>query len=718
MLIKNCLPPRYQRRSKMFTVPASVLLLLGVMPISVCFQCEKNVPHCVTSLIVDNSFTMIDKEKGPLYTENRKVLSARYGQEVDINSVITADGWNMTRKLITANGTMPGPDIIVHQNQKITIVVYNHLLSEEISIHWHGIEQFGTPAMDGVPFVTQCPILPGQSFNYTFTPHIGGTYFYHSHSGVQSDMGLFGAFVVLRERDPTPLECQKIVQLQEWNHLHDPETILKSLNHVDTTADPINYFTGSHSVLINGRGEYDNNMAPLTVFRFNVSETYLLRVISASSNKFFLFSIPGIKLTVKETDGDEILPITVDKIIIYPGERYDIELNLQSVPEGLYNITVNLLVGRTLVVNREKNVGIAMVHVTNSINSYATVLNDSDTSEVVLNCPFLIYPNEPNFTCVPVSQLKSMNLEKEIHVNKKSNRTASHFLNFSYRGTKQSAVNGRIFRNPSVAALIQPDEVDVSCPRCDAENYCTCSYSVNLETGAEIILVMSNLGKEFLDTHPIHIHGHKFQILRMGLLSITSTGDVIPTNDLRCSESLTNEESLCYSVKWDNKIWNNLSNIPDINFQNGVRKDTIILPAGGYVVARIWATNPGVWLLHCHMTRHLFEGMAVMLNESFQHVVNLPSDIPICTSFYNKKKYLPQNTETTTPSSQTITKSTQSVHNTFTTKSKTSMFGENEDSVVLGIIITLAVLACLLVISNLYTIHVLRSQGKASITGH
>lgn len=693
------------------------LFILQIIHISVCFKCDEKVPHCVTSLIIDNSFTMIDKEKGLLYTQNRKVLSVSSGEEVDVNSVITADGWNITRKLITANGTMPGPDIIVHQNQKITIIVYNHLLSEEVSIHWHGIEQFGTPAMDGVPFVTQCPILPGQTFNYTFTPRIGGTYFYHSHTGVQFEMGLFGAFVVLRDRDRTPLERQKIVQLQEWNHLHDPETILKSLNHVDTKADPINYFKGSHSVLINGRGEFDNNMAPLTVFRFDANKTYLLRVISATSNKFFLFSIPGIKLTVKETDGDEISPITVDKIIIYPGERYDVELNLQSVPEGLYNITVNLLVDRTLEVKGE-NGGFAMVYVTNSINSSATILTDSDNPEVVLNCPFLIYPNKPNFTCVPVSQLESMDLDNEIHVNKKSNKTVTHFLNFSFRGLKQSAVNGRIFHNPSVAALIQPDEVDVSCPGCDAENYCTCSYSVNLEAGAEIILVMSNLGKDFLDTHPIHIHGHKFQILRMSLSSVTSTGDVIPTNDIRCSETLSNEDSFCYRAKWDNTTWNDLSNIPHIDLQKGVRKDTIVLPAGGYVVARIWATNPGVWFLHCHASRHLFEGMAVMLNESFEHVENLPADIPICKSFYYKKKYLPKITETTTTISQTITISNQSTHNTFTTSSEKSMFGDNGETVVLGIIITLAAFAICLVISNLYTIQVLRNQGKASITGN
>lgn len=77
---------------------------------------------------------------------------------------------------------------------------------------------------------------------------------------------------------------------------------------------------------------------------------------------------------------------------------------------------------------------------------------------------------------------------------------------------------------------------------------------------------MFNLGKEFLDIYLIYIYGYKFQILWMGFLFIILIGDVIFINDLRCSEFLINEESLCYSVKWGNKIWNNFSNIFDINF--------------------------------------------------------------------------------------------------------------------------------------------------------
>lgn len=114
---------------------------------------------------------MNDPDTGPVFAKNGKLYSAKQpDKEVAIENVISADGWNTTLKLITANQSMPGPPIFLYENQKITIIVQNNLLNEAITIHWHGIDQLGWPAMDGVAFVTQCPILPGQYFNYTFNP--------------------------------------------------------------------------------------------------------------------------------------------------------------------------------------------------------------------------------------------------------------------------------------------------------------------------------------------------------------------------------------------------------------------------------------------------------------------------------------------------------------------------------------------------------------------
>ena len=72
------------------------------------------------------------------------------------------------RSVITVNNTIPGPPIIAFENQDLVVHVTNHLLSDAVTIHWHGLHQRGTPFMDGVAYVTQCPINAGQMFTYRF----------------------------------------------------------------------------------------------------------------------------------------------------------------------------------------------------------------------------------------------------------------------------------------------------------------------------------------------------------------------------------------------------------------------------------------------------------------------------------------------------------------------------------------------------------------------
>lgn len=73
------------------------------------------------------------------------------------------------RAIVAVNNSIPGPPIIVYEGQKVIVHVMNHLLSEAVTIHWHGMHQKGTPYSDGVAFITQCPIDPGQKFTYVFT---------------------------------------------------------------------------------------------------------------------------------------------------------------------------------------------------------------------------------------------------------------------------------------------------------------------------------------------------------------------------------------------------------------------------------------------------------------------------------------------------------------------------------------------------------------------
>ncbi|XP_076081940.1 uncharacterized protein LOC143052726 [Mytilus galloprovincialis] len=377
------------------TVICVVYVFIGIV---VCFHCDENVVHCFTSLDIKSAFTMIgEKDIGQVYIQDRAIYSINtaINGPVPIDDIITADGWNHTRHLITANGSMSGPSFISYQNQTITILVTNHMINEAVTIHWHGIDQLGWPAMDGVAFVSQCPILPGKTFNYTFQPTFGGSYWYHSHVGNQRDMGMYGAFIVLRKRDPVPFELQHIVQIQEWNHLYNAMDLLYA-----NVKENVKY---PNLILINGRGELKNNLAPLEILHVTKGNRCLLRLIGVSSMYVLLFAIHGLKLNVTETDGFEVIPTVVDKIIIYPAERYDFELDLDYAKEGIYNITVSILSSPNLTITPPIGLGFLNVSIKN--NGQAKVYEQNIKSRV-LNCPFKTYPFEESMTCVPDNDLK------------------------------------------------------------------------------------------------------------------------------------------------------------------------------------------------------------------------------------------------------------------------------------------------------------------------
>ncbi|XP_063437577.1 uncharacterized protein LOC134718785 [Mytilus trossulus] len=616
----------------MKVLSAVFCVLYGLIGSVVSFHCDENAAQCFTSLDIKSAFTMIGEGNiSQVYVKDRAIypINADITDQVSVDDIITADGWNQTRHLITANGSMPGPSIIIYENQKITILVTNNMINEAVTIHWHGIDQLGHPAMDGVAFVSQCPILPGQTFDYTFQPTFGGSYWYHSHVGNQRDMGLYGAFIVLRKRDPVPFKFQHIVQIQEWNHLYNAMDLLY--------ANVKNEVKSPNSILINGRGELKDNLAPLEIFHVNKGDRCLFRLIGVGSMHVLLFSIPGLKLNVTETDGFEVVPTVVDKIIIYPAERYDFELDLDYAKEGIHNITVSILSSHELTI--EPPIGLGFLNVSNSNNLPAKVY-EQNIKNRVLNCPFETYPREKDIICIPVNELKDRGIVEDenffafaFETTQESTETALHFLNFGFpKG--DSSINGRIIRWPTVSALTQPYEVDTDCSKCTDEDTCHCSHSLNLKTGSDIIMVLLNLGTGAFISHPIHMHGHTYKVLKMEFPEVAIDGKFKFTEDIECSNSLQNSDSSCNNARWRNSSWNDYNKIPGINTIDAVRKDTIVVPYGGYVIIKIKAANPGVWFMHCHIDKHMVEGMALMLNESFENTGQyIPNGLPTCHSY-------------------------------------------------------------------------------------
>ena len=130
----------------------------------------------------------------------------------------TADG-STFRSFISVNKRMPGPTIIVNEGATVLVDVFNYLVTEGTSIHWHGMHQRGTPWMDGVGFISQCPIQAGTSFRYIFKAAPSGTFWYHSHSGAQRSDGLFGALIVKEDKIKIPSFLHNVLDTPRYHSI-------------------------------------------------------------------------------------------------------------------------------------------------------------------------------------------------------------------------------------------------------------------------------------------------------------------------------------------------------------------------------------------------------------------------------------------------------------------------------------------------------------------
>ncbi|MFC3282323.1 copper resistance system multicopper oxidase [Litchfieldella rifensis] len=254
---------------------------------------------------------------------------------------------------ITINGTSPGPLIRLKEGQDAVLKVTN-LLDEPTSIHWHGLI---LPAgMDGVPGISFAGIEPGETFAYRFPVRQNGTYWYHSHSGMQEQLGHAGPLIIdAAEREPFRYDREHVLLLTDWT-FEDPATVFRHLKTgegyynfqertiTDFLADArangfadtarmramwarmrmssrdIADVTGStYTYLLNGHAPGENWTA-----LFNPGERVRLRVINGSAMSYFDVRIPGLKMTVVAADGQPVQPVPVDEFRIGVAETYDV----------------------------------------------------------------------------------------------------------------------------------------------------------------------------------------------------------------------------------------------------------------------------------------------------------------------------------------------------------------------------------------------------------
>lgn len=282
-----------------------------------------------------------------------------YIGELPVNITGTA------RTAMAINGSIPGPILRWREGDTVTLRVRNRL-QQDTSIHWHGII---LPAnMDGVPGLSFHGIAPDGMYEYRFKVQQNGTYWYHSHSGFQEQVGVYGALVIdAKEPEPFTYDRDYVVMLSDWTD-EDPAQVLSKLKkqsdyynyHKRTVGDFVNDVSEmgwsaavadrkmwaemkmsptdladvsgyTYTYLMNGQAP-DGNWTGV----FKPGEKIRLRFINGSAMTYFDVRIPGLKMTVVAADGQHVKPVAVDEFRIAVAETYDVIVEPES--EQAYTI--------------------------------------------------------------------------------------------------------------------------------------------------------------------------------------------------------------------------------------------------------------------------------------------------------------------------------------------------------------------------------------------
>ncbi|XP_010531383.1 PREDICTED: L-ascorbate oxidase [Tarenaya hassleriana] len=520
---------------------------------------------------------------------------------------------------ITVNGQSPGPTITAQQGDTIVVELKNSLMTENVAIHWHGIRQIGTPWFDGAEGITQCPILPGETFTYQFVVDRPGTYMYHSHYGMQREAGLQGMIRVSLpegESEPFRYDYDRTILLADWYHksTYEKATGLASI--------PFRWVGEPQSLLIQGRGKFNcsNSVIPSNVagvcnstnpqcapFVLTVvpGKTYRLRIGSLTSLSALSFQIEGHNLTVVEADGHNVEPFTVRNLFIYSGETYSVLLKADQDPKRNYWITTNIVSRRpstppaTAVLNYYPNHPRRRPPTPSPAISDLPVWNDT-RPRVALS---LAIRARRGFVHAPPASsdrvIVLLNTQNEVN------------------GFRRWSVNNVSFNLPHTPYLIALKENitdafdwNFSPPEnYDWENYDIFAkpinanatirdgiYRLRLNSTVDVILQNANtMNANDSETHPWHLHGHDFWVLGHGQGK--------------------------FNVSEDPKKY---------NLVDPIMKNTVPVHPYGWTALRFRADNPGVWAFHCHIESHFFMGMGIVFEEGVHRVGNLPPSIMGC----------------------------------------------------------------------------------------
>jgi len=279
-------------------------------------------------------------------------ISGAAAATVEYNLEIARNPISITGKNVqamTINGGLPGPTLRFRKGDTALIHVHNKM-KVDTSIHWHGI--LVPPGMDGVPYVSFPPIKPGTTFTYEFPIRQSGTYWYHSHTNLQEQSGVYGSIVIAGPRERLHADRDYVIVLSDWTD-EDPHQVLRTLKrgsewYALQKGSAQSIFGAARLGML---GDYFKRelqrMPPMDISdvaydRFlangkqeirleaHKGETVRLRIIDGSSTTYFHLEYGGGSMEIIAADGMDVEPVAETRFLIGVAETYDVLIHVPA----------------------------------------------------------------------------------------------------------------------------------------------------------------------------------------------------------------------------------------------------------------------------------------------------------------------------------------------------------------------------------------------------
>ncbi|CAH1434971.1 unnamed protein product [Lactuca virosa] len=518
-----------------------------------------------------------------------------------------------TKNILTVNGQFPGPTLYVHEGDTIYVKVHNNG-RYNITIHWHGVKQPRNPWSDGPVYITQCPIQPGDSFNYKiiFSSEIG-TLWWHAHSDWLRAT-VHGAIIVYPKhgrsyRFPKPHQEVPIIFGEWWKE--DVREVLREF--VASGGGPRN----SDAYTINGQPGDLYPCSSQDTFMLNVEygKRYLLRMVNAAMNEILFFAIANHSLTVVGADGSYTKPFTKDYVIIAPGQTLDCLLEANQKARGSYYMAARAYSTALPFDNSTTtailNYGDSLPTTTSPLLPSLPFYNDTTAAFDFLGNlrypdPLLFPLNKYDTRIISTISVNTLPCANASCAGPNGNRLAASMNNISFVSPFIDILEAYYYHINGVFGTRFP-RVPPLFFNFTGTNLPTILLTPERATEVRVIRYNSIIEVVFQGTnlvggldHPMHLHGFNFYVLGWGFGN--------------------------FDKKKDPKNYN----LVDPPYRN-----TVIVPINGWAAIRFKAHNPGVWFLHCHLERHLTWGMETVFivkdgKRAQERILPPPRHMPRC----------------------------------------------------------------------------------------